>query len=67
LFVFSWSLAHLLLPVGLLHGRTGGAVLAGGDQAASSFAVELVRISAVNLALVAVVVDPGSRATQTGE
>jgi len=55
-FVFSWSLAYLLLPVGLLRGRTGGAVLAGGDQAASSFTVELVRIFAVNFALVAVVV-----------
>lgn len=55
-FVFSWSLAYLLLPVGLLRGRTGGAVLAGGEQAASSFTVELVRIFAVNFALVAVVV-----------
>jgi hypothetical protein len=55
-FVVSWSLAYLLLPVGLLRGRTGGAVLAGGDQAASSFTVELVRIFAINFALVALVV-----------
>jgi hypothetical protein len=55
-FVCCWSLAYLLLPVGSLRGRTGGAVLAGGDQAASSFAVELARIFAINFALVAVVV-----------
>ena len=55
-FVVSWALAFWLLPLGLLRGRTGGAVLAGGDEAASSFAVELVRIFSVNVALVAVVV-----------
>lgn len=55
-FAVSWSLAFLLLPLGLLRGRTGGAVLAGGDQAASSFVVEFARIFVVNVALVSVVV-----------
>jgi hypothetical protein len=55
-FVCCWSLAFFFLPAGLLRGRTGGAVLAGGDRAASSFVAELARIFAVNFALVAVVV-----------
>ena len=55
-FVSCWSLAFSLLPIGLLRGRTGGAVLAGGDRAASSFTAELLRIFAVNVGLVAVVV-----------
>jgi len=55
-FVVSWALAFWLLPLGVLRGRTGGAMLAGGDEAVSGYAVELVRIFAVNLALAAVVV-----------
>ena len=46
---------HHLLPVGLLRGRTGGAVLAGENRAASSSAVEFIRIVAVNLSLVGIV------------
>lgn len=55
-FVACWSLAYLLLPLGVLCGRTGGAALAGGDQAASSFILEWLRILAVNSVIVAVVV-----------
>jgi hypothetical protein len=66
-FVFCWSFAYVLLPVGLLRGRTGGAVLAGGDQVASSFAVEFVRIFAVNVVLVAAaVVAPNVLRTRRG-
>jgi len=52
-FVFCWSLAYMLLPQGVLRGRTGGAALAGGDQAASSFTLEWLRIFAVNFVIVA--------------
>lgn len=66
-FVSCWTMAYLLLPVGVLRGRTGGAVLAGGDQAASSFAVEMLRIFAVNAGLVAaVVVAPNLLRTRRG-
>jgi hypothetical protein len=66
-FVLSWALAFWFLPVGVLRGRTGGALLAGGDRAAGSFAVELARIFAINFALVAaVVVAPNVLRTRRG-
>ena len=52
-FVVCWSLAYMLLPQGVLRGRTGGAALAGGDRAASSFTLEWMRIFAVNFVIVA--------------
>jgi hypothetical protein len=50
--VASWLLAYLLLPEGLLAGRTGAAVLAGGDLAGGSVALEAVRLLAINLVVV---------------
>ena len=48
----AWTLAYLLLPEGLLAGRTGAAVLAGGDLAGGSVALEALRLLAINLAVV---------------
>ena len=50
--VAAWTLGYLLLPEGLLAGRTGAAVLAGGDLAGGSVALEAVRLLAINLAVV---------------
>jgi len=55
-FMLCWTLAYLLLPAELLRGRTGGAVLAGGDQVASTFMVEMLRIFLVNVVLATLVV-----------
>ena len=52
IFVVGWSLAYLLLPEGLLRGRTAGAALAG-DQAAASLWLEWLRILAINLTVAA--------------
>jgi hypothetical protein len=49
-FLAAWTLAYLLLPEGLLAGRTGAAVLAGGDLAGGSVVLEAVRLLAINLA-----------------
>lgn len=54
IFVVGWALAYLLLPEGLLRGRTAGAALAG-DQAADSLWLEWLRILAINLAVAAAV------------
>jgi len=67
LFVTCWWLAFLLLPVGLLRGRTGAAALAGGDQAAVSFAVEFLRLFALNFSIAAlVIVAPNLLRTRRG-
>ena len=52
IFVVGWALAYLLLPEGLLRGRTAGAALAG-DHAAASLWLEWLRILAINLAVAA--------------
>lgn len=54
-FVVCWSLAYLLLPQGVLRSRTAGAAL-GGNDAASSFALEWLRIFTVNFTVVGVIV-----------
>jgi hypothetical protein len=51
-FLVAWTLAYLLLPEGLLTGRTGAAVLAGGDLAGGSVVLEAARLLAINLAVV---------------
>jgi len=48
----AWMLGYLLLPEGFLTGRTGAAVLAGGDLAGGSVALEAARLIAINLAVV---------------
>lgn len=48
LFVLVWTVAYYLLPEGMLRGRSGAAVLAG-EEAAGSFALEFLRIFAINL------------------
>jgi len=50
--VVAWTLGYLLLPEGFLSGRTGAAVLAGGDLAGGSVALEAARLLAINLAVV---------------
>ena len=55
-FVVAWTLAYLLLPLGVLRDRTAGAALAGGSEAASSFTLEWLRVFAVNFTIVGVVV-----------
>ncbi len=50
--VAAWMLGYLLLPEGFLTGRTGAAVLAGGDLAGGSVVLEAVRLLAINLAVV---------------
>ena len=49
----AWTLAYLLLPEGLLAGRTGAAVLAGDDLAGGSVLLEAARLLAINLVVVA--------------
>jgi hypothetical protein len=51
--VAAWALGYLLLPEGFLAGRTGAAVLAGGDLAGGSVVLEAGRLLAINLAVVA--------------
>ena len=48
LFTLVWTLSYFFLPEGVLRGRTGSAILAG-DEAASSFLAEWLRIVALNL------------------
>ncbi|MEA3375687.1 MAG: hypothetical protein U9R72_05755 [Chloroflexota bacterium] len=55
LFVLAWTLSYYLLPEGILRSRSGAAVLAG-EEAAASFALEFLRIAAINLAMMGVVV-----------
>lgn len=55
LFVLTWTLSYYLLPEGILRGRSGAAVLAG-EEAAASFALEFLRIVAINLAMMGVVI-----------
>ena len=55
LFVVTWTLSYYLLPEGILRGRSGAAVLAG-EEAASSFALEFLRIAAINLVMMGVVI-----------
>lgn len=55
-FLLTWSLAYFVLPAEVLRGRTGGAVLAGGDEVASTVTVEMMRILAVNIVLATLVV-----------
>jgi hypothetical protein len=52
IFVVVWSLAYLLLPEGLLRGRTASAVLAGEDAAGSPW-LEWLRILSINIAVAA--------------
>jgi hypothetical protein len=51
--VAAWTLGYLLLPEGLLAGRTGAAVLAGDDLAGGSVVIEAARLLAINLVVVA--------------
>lgn len=48
LFLLAWTLGYLLLPEGVLRGRTGAGTLAG-EEAAGSFLAEFLRILALNL------------------
>jgi hypothetical protein len=48
----AWTLGYLLLPEGILAGRTGAAVLAGTDLAGGSVVLEAARLLAINLAVV---------------
>ena len=50
--VASWSLGYLLLPDGFLAGRTGAAILAGGDLAGGSIVLEALRLLAINVVVV---------------
>jgi hypothetical protein len=50
--VAAWMLGYLLLPEGFLTGRTGAAVLAGGDLAGGSVVLEALRLLAINLVVV---------------
>jgi hypothetical protein len=66
IFVVAWSLAYLLLPEGLLRGRTASAVLAGED-AADSLWLEWLRILSINIAVAAgVFVLPNLMRTRRG-
>jgi hypothetical protein len=51
--VAAWALGYLLLPEGFLAGRSGAAVLAGGDLAGGSVVLEAGRLLAINLVVVA--------------
>jgi hypothetical protein len=51
--VAAWTLGYLLLPEGILAGRTGAAVLAGDDLAGGSVVLEAARLLAINLVVVA--------------
>ena len=64
--VAAWTLGYLLLPEGLLAGRTGAAVLAGGDLAGGSVALEAVRLLAINLAVVALAIIAPNLIRQAG-
>lgn len=55
LFVLTWTLSYYLLPEGILRGRSGAAMLAG-EEAAASFALEFLRIVAINLAMMGMVI-----------
>jgi len=55
LFTLAWTLSYYFLPEGILRGRTGSAMMAG-DEAASSFIAEWLRIVALNLIGVSLVV-----------
>jgi len=48
----AWMLGYLLLPEGFLAGRTGAAVLSGGDRACESVVLEAIRLLAINLVAV---------------
>ncbi|MGE5619634.1 MAG: hypothetical protein ACM3US_10295 [Sphingomonadaceae bacterium] len=50
LFLLSWTASYLLLPEGVLRGRSASALLAG-MEAADSLVVEWIRIAAINLAI----------------
>jgi hypothetical protein len=47
LFLITWTFSYLLLPEGLLRGRTGSAIV--GDESAGSFFLEFLRIAVFNL------------------
>jgi hypothetical protein len=51
--VAAWTLGYLLLPEGILAGRTGAAILAGDDLAGGSVVLEAARLLAINLVVVA--------------
>ena len=51
--IAAWTMGYLLLPEGLLAGRTGAAILAGGDLVGGSVALEAARLLVINLAVVA--------------
>ncbi len=47
-FLMAWAMSYLMLPEGVLRGRTGAQLLAG-NEAADSFLAEWLRIAAINL------------------
>jgi hypothetical protein len=51
----SWALSYLLLPEGILRGRTGAQVFAGNDLAGGSVWWEWLRLLAINLGIMLVV------------
>ncbi len=55
LFVLAWTVSYYLLPEGILRGRSGAAVLAG-EEAAASFTLEFLRIAAINLAMMGMLI-----------
>jgi hypothetical protein len=48
LFLMAWAVSYLMLPDGVLRGRTGAQLLAG-SEAGDSFLAEWLRITAINL------------------
>lgn len=55
LFVLAWTVSYYLLPEGILRGRSGAAVLAG-EEAAASFTLEFLRIAAINLVMMGMLI-----------
>lgn len=54
LFLITWFLSYAFLPDAILRGRTGSAII--GDEAASSFPAEFLRIAAYNLFILGMII-----------
>jgi hypothetical protein len=56
IFLCAWTFSYLILPEGILRGRSVGQVLAGNDLAGGSVWLEWLRIFAINLSVMFVIV-----------
>ncbi len=65
LFLIAWTVSYFFLPEGMIRGRTGAAILAG-NEAASTWLVEFLRIFGLNLAISIVAVGAASLLKNNG-